>query len=113
MLKLVTANYQGLAVSFTEDGWFNATEVAAKVMAVMANPLGLLLDSIAAAGTESLRINPLPAQAIPVKPHVHCRLPWAGSGLLKEQEDRTGGFPSSLRSLGLGRRPGNWGEDGK
>ncbi len=28
MLKLVTGNYQDLTVTFTEDGWFNATTVA-------------------------------------------------------------------------------------
>ncbi|CAK0768904.1 hypothetical protein CCP3SC15_3930001 [Gammaproteobacteria bacterium] len=44
----------------------------------MANPLGLLLDSIAAAGTEILRINPLPAQAIPVKSRIHVPVALGG-----------------------------------
>ena len=30
VLRLVVSNYQNLSVTFTEDGWFNATEIASK-----------------------------------------------------------------------------------
>lgn len=41
MNKLVSADYDGLIVSFTEDGWFNATQAAAKFGKVPAEWLRL------------------------------------------------------------------------